>query len=1755
MLKKYLIFVFLCFVFIGCQSEQKENNTSQSQNIIRLKSQGLLDGAPYVEFKTGVLSSKDKSINEISAKINDATEQVKIIFDNNTLYLFPKLNANTAYKMSFNFAGEDINLDFKTAFANLDLNNADFNTKNNETFFSADISLSPFYDESLLSKALKLTKSGKTLNFKIEKQNNSYHLRSDTFALNDETEELKLSVDKDILALKENLSFKFQSPAKKEFVFISANPADKLINIKFSDELDGKQNFNDFITLNPDLKFKAWATGRTLKISANFSSNSTYTLSIAKGLKSVNGNVLKESVNNINVNFKDLEPAVSFAQDGTFLASSQGRKIYIKTRNIKKVRAVVSQVFVNNISEYLRYKNIIWSKNDASDKVFSAADSFYYVGKEVLSKDIYIQEDKNSWVQTAIDLSELKDLSGIFVIKLYINQDDLDYNFEDSDKKWDFLDKSQISKNLIFSNIALSAQKINNKLIVNARDYTTNEALRSLHIELVDNTNQIFQSATSDLNGDVSFTLNEDNRLLYIIASDSKQASILKLSNPLSTDGYDVAGLQESGAIKAFIYTDRGVYRPGDDIHLSIVVREDKKSLEHPIYLRFTNPQNQVLINDETLNSVGDGVYYKKLSTDKNDINGIYHLSLNIGGQYFSQDILVQSVVPNRIKVELSADDNFGKYLDYNISSKYLFGAAAANLNYKINAYFYTHTYKNSKYPSYIFKNPSLLNLKDESDDEGNLNEQGKVSSSLVLPEKILNSQGYNFDVQLVSEVFESGGRSVKSVKNVNLNKYKYFVGVKSLENDYVAEGSKLSFDVIVSDLKDNLLKGKKLEYKIYQNDYSWWWDYDSYDEFLRSIKQDRNSIIVESGELVSSDKPVKIEFDTKSYYGNMFIEISDKESGVSTGENFYVSSWGEPNNADIVSSLKIKSDKQNYQIGEDAKLEFESVAGAKALVTLSNNVGIIERFVIDTKDKSTSVDIPIKKEYTPNIYVSVSLFQDYQKLDNDRALRLFGVVPLKVEDPSTKLDLELKAPDKILPNSDFKVEIQSKDKKAYTYTIAIVDEGLLDLSDFKTPDIWGYFYAKMGFNLKTYDTYSQIIPKFTGGDMERAKRANKNRDDEAQRFKPVVLFNAPVKSDEQGYAKLSFKMPSYMGSVRVMVIASSQNSFASAEKNIQVSAPVVMLQTLPRTLRIGDNFTLLTQIFKTQKEVKNATLNIKSQKGLISFNKTSQNVEFGTSMSKDIAIEANVSNSNIGMDTLEFELKTKDYTYKDEVQIDIKALNPYTYENNMSLVKAGESKEFDIDKGYVLGTTNASIKVSATPILDIEKRLKYLLNYPYGCIEQTTSAVLPQLFIDKFSMNFDKQKAINNINAAIERYAKFQTADGGFSYWPGDKESNWYGSNYAGMFLVLAKQNGYYVPQSLYERWLKYEQEFVKRSFDDNNYGLKMQANSLYLLALAKEPNLSAMNFLYERIDKLSNEAKWQLAAAYSLSGMSDIAKKIADSTPLVANSRYYDIDYGSTIRDNAIMANAYKQVYGKTNEDLIKNISDVLLSNDYLSTQSTGYALYALSMGINLKDEAQNNYIDADLKINEQDYNLNQNSPQNFDFKEGKAVLKAKKDTYVSFGVEGVRLKENPPFANKIKLSRSFYDEKGNAIDETKLKSGQTFYMKISVSLNENANSVSNVALTQILPSGWEVSNTILDKNARSFARNSPYDFIDVRDDKIMWFFPLYRYNDATRSFYVKLNAITPGSYTLSGAYAEAMYDDTYKALSSSEKVIVER
>lgn len=1773
---RFLLVSFFVLFTLSCSSDP-----TSLENGLRAKTSGELgyNKDVFIEFEDKILIDEDRK-NFLDVKINGDSKEVEARYEGNTVFISNEFKPNSQINMKLNIAKKDIQLNFKTPKLSYKILNTDFIPTDKKGFvaFSITLSKSSNLDFDYVN-GISLYLDGKV--FKIIKKigtKERIKLISQEIELTDEARTVEVKFLSKHLGSDKDETLTYTTPYNKtDLQIINSSTSERLISIDFSATLDEKQNLKDFVSISPAIDFRAVSVGNQLRLSANFDRTLKYTVSIMQGLSSKDGLKTSKKLEQ-SISFSDLEPGLSFANSGVFLPSSADRKIAFKSRNIRKVKLTVHQIYTNNLSEYLRYKNFEKGIDTSSDSVLNthydeyADNNFEYVSSKILEKEFDIDFKKNEWVLNEIKLDGLKDLSGVFAVSLESDEDSIEYEFDEDYKKYRFLENSKISKNIIFSNMAIIAQAINDKIYINVRDYTSKDALANVKISVVDKQNQILAQANTDSNGDVVVSTNTDKALL-VIASNEKEASVLRLSDPVNLDGFDVAGIQNPGSLKAFIYTDRGVYRPGDNIHLTVVALNENEHLKHPIILSLSDSKSVKILDDVKINPSSDYMFYHEIKLDSNAPTGIYKAQFKIGSSEFYKDILVHTVAPNRLKVNFSniymQDDN----LNYDLNSTYLFGAPSTNLKFKTSVRFSVNNFTNSKYKDYIFSDKSILLYSYLDNHTSNLNENGFANSSFSLPTYIKNALGTNFKASLSAEVFESGGQSTVAVADdVDIIKTNFFVGLKKLKNSYVKSGTKLDFQAIVSGLDENLIADRKLLYKIYKVDYSWWWDYDNFESFLRSSKRDSSSTLVDEGYVKSGKNPVNISFDTGANYGNMYILVYDEEKpNVRAMQSFYVSSFGEPSKADIVSSLQMKSDKKEYSVNDTALIEFESVKDAKALITVSNDRDILQNFVLDTKDKSTSFELKLDKTYAPNVYVSVNLIQNYNSLENDKALKLFGVIPIMVNDSSTKLDLSLKTPEKILPNTDFEIEISSKQKKEYAYTVAIVDEGLLSLTDFKSPDIWGYFYAKTGFKLKVFDTYDKIISKLdekvsavfsTGGDKEL--RVDKNKDDEAQRFKPVVLFNAPAKSDKNGYAKLKFKMPSYMGEVRVMVVASAKDSFGSVSKNVKVSAPVVLLETVPRVLRMGDEFKLLSQIFKTEDGVKNASLSLRSKNKLIDFERSSIKVDFDNAQNKDVVFNAKVKDDLVGKDEIEFELRSGSYTYKNSIEIDIKPLNAYTYERKSYALKAGEKMDFIIDDSFVRSDVKATIKLSSSPIINLESRLKYLLSYPYGCIEQTTSAVLPQLYIDRFSKKAPKQKAINNINAALERYTKFQTADGGFAYWQGGKSSHLFGSAYAGMFLLLAKDAGYNVNENMLKRWISYQKNFVSSNTSnlDNNalYHINLQAYSLYLLALAKEPNISAMNMLYEKRKDLSTESQWLLAAAYKLAGIDDIALKIASSISVNKDSDdiFNRYSFGSTTRQNAMIAEAYRQIYGKNNENLVKALSDSLNSNNYLSTQSAGYALFALAKAYDLSKEAKNANMDALLKINEQNIRLDSSDELSFEFEKGKASVDTNNPMFVDFSVEGVKKEIAKPYKNNLEVKREFYDEFGNLLSTNEFTSSDTIFLKLTVSMNSNvSSSLSNVALVQLLPSGFEVANELLAKNTSKIKSSNPQntnflDFVDIRDDKIMWFFNIYRANQPY-SLYIKLNAVSPGKFTMPGAYVEAMYDNNFQALGEAQSIIV--
>ncbi len=1546
------------------------------------------------------------------------------------------------------------------------------------------------------------------------------------------------------------------------------------IQITFSENLGVNKNLDSYISLN-DVEFDVINFKNKILLKGNFDPNRVYKLEILKGLKSHNGLKLNDNFK-ADINFKEAEPKIAFANDGIILPSINQQKISFKSINIKKVKLKVKKIYPNNTTQFLQD---LAFKGNGNAFSYQFDEYLYKIGDIVFEKEFTLKNSKNNWQQSEVELANFKDEQGFFIVELAFDENGIDYTFPEEVDNWKkarfFRNNAKIAKVVLFSDLGLVAQKTQDHYVVTVTNILTNSVVAGAKVQAISQNNQLIAEAIANANGEVRFDLNANQKtdVFYFLAESGKQKTILKLrDSQLSYDGFSVDGLFANAGIKGFIYTDRDIYRPHDEIHLAIIARNQNKTFptNHPISLNIYTPTGKKFLTNHVVKNGKDGFYSYSFKTNLDSETGIWKIDAKIGDVSFSKNISIETVVPYKIKVnlDLPAAINLNQTAKINLAlgADYLFGAPADGLKYESTLSLREDKIKFEKFKNYNFNNPTISRFSyDDLEKKGTLNSEGKAKFNFELHKVALKN--LNLMALITTKVLETSGRPIIQRSLVKVNKFDSYIGIEQPQNNYIKVGDNLNLQaIVVSADGEKLIAGKKIQYRIYQNEYSWWWDYSSESDFVRSIKTDVHTKLLHSQTIESGVKPVLIDYPIQSE-GDVFVEIKDLESGQSAGVHLNASDWTDPSLRKKVDKLKLETDRKIYNIGDTAQVIYEGAQGAKALITIEKSGRILKRFWRDVKSTKNQEAIEITEDMFPNAYVSISLFQDYNNYTNDRPLRLYGAVPLMVNNEATKLNLRLDVPQELKPNQKFKVKVKNLANSKMDYTIAIVDEGLLDITAFKTPNPWNYFYQKEAMQILTFDNYNEVIGKTlgkvhqvlkAGGDEAIDNLRNKHLGkEEVQRFKPVAMFKGVLTTDAQGEGEVEFTMPNYMGSVRVMVVAADQYKYGSAEVQVKVKAPIVMNASLPRTLKVGDKFTIPVELFGLDDELGEVKLTMH-----YSGKTQTQSLTLNNKDKKTLYFSAFVPNK-VGADKITFKVASKKYAYQEVTDINVHSNNPYVYFNELKIIPQGGSVHFKAPENSIAGTVASQINISSSPILAIDQRLKYLIRYPYGCAEQTTSSVLPQLFIHQLASatEFNPKTITHNINAGIARLAKFQLDDGSFSYWQGQNKTDLWAGNYIAHFLILAKDNGYYVPAELLKKWVKFTKQQVKSS----QYDVNKKAYSLYLLAAIGEPDISTMNMLYENhLAQLSLVNKWLLASAYKLIGEEQMALALAQGLSVQVptnDDHWYRYSYGSKLRDKAIMLNAYYKIYGKVENTLYTEILQALQSSDWLSTQSVGYSLLALA---DMSQPQDSQEISGNLEINGKAKKFTtQHGKYRLSLPENVRTLKITTtnphNSFVNYFWEGVPINyEREDIAKNLQLERYFYDDYGNEINPEHIASGQSFWLEIKVgTVNNRYININEVALTQVLPTGWEIENLrALNQEYPAWVqakmRGTNIDYQDIRDDRVMWFFDYQ--GSSSRSFFIKLNAVTVGEYKFPATVAEAMYDQNYEAYLSGFDVSVE-
>ena len=925
----------------------------------------------------------------------------------------------------------------------------------------------------------------------------------------------------------------------------------------------------------------------------------------------------------------------------------------------------------------------------------------------------------------------------------------------------------------------------------------------------------------------------------------------------------------------------------------------------------------------------------------------------------------------------------------------------------------------------------------------------------------------------------------------------------------------------------------------VYRMSSYWWWDASSAASQARYAKSALNAQYKTLRTTLSNGRGQVTMRWSAGDYGYYLVRVTGARQAHSATCVVCVSSSdyrGDVSSVtDAATRLAIARDKDKYVPGDRAKITIPSSPGARALVSVESGSFVRESRWIECTDRQTSFEIPVREGMAPNVYVSVTLVQPHGNTLNDAPMRLFGVLRLPIEDVGTRLAPVVEMPESVKPESEITIRVRERNGKRMSYVLALVDEGLLGLTRFKTPDPYLYFNATEALGVRTWDLFDYVIGAYggrieqlfaIGGDAEQPNTGALR----AQRFKPVVRFLGAERLAAGKTNTHRIALPPYFGSVRVMVVASNGRAFGSAAKEVAVKKPLLVQATLPRVVSTDEEIELPVTVFALEKGVGKTDVRVTVNEAFSVVGPQSRSVVLGDEGEQVVTFRLKAGRQT-GIGKVRVTAASSGDNSASEIEIDVREPNPYVTTSEDRILQPGETVRVKPLKAS--GT--ARLELSSIPPIDLSRRLEYLVRYPHGCIEQITSGAFPQLYLPSVAECDEEmlQDIDRNIKSVLSRLGGYQLSNGAFAYWRGGTSPSEWGTAYAVHFMTEAAKYGYAVDRTTLDRALKY----LRGSTFDNPLTL---AYAQYVLALGGTPDRGAMNRLREKSAQAGSNARWLLAAAYALDGNRKVAEELTAQTANTAAPKAdpYDGTYNSPERQMAIVL--MTQTLLGQREAAFRTaltMSDILKKDKWLSTQSTAWMLNTLA------NFASTGQTGIDARIGREQLRSAKSIASMPLTAETEVKNTGTGSLYLVVSQSYTPGKgEEAEAASGLKIDVRYRDMNGAPLDPQSVAVSTDFYAVVTITNTSGYERYADLALTHIVPAGWEIT---------SERDLSAVTYQDIRDDRVLSYFDLR--SGESKEIPIKLTAAYKGRYYLPSVYCEAMYDNSVRALRKGEWIEV--
>jgi uncharacterized protein YfaS (alpha-2-macroglobulin family) len=1645
-------------------------------------------------------------------------------------------------------------------------------TRGREANVIVQLDLDFNYETNLTEAASKLRLSayGRPVSFNAVNSGTGKTLSVQFAPLNDKDEEVSLDIalDKGITIANSKVSSEKDTAmvapiASRYTLAVTAVEAqhtgtEGVVNVSLSQPVT-EEGLKAKVKIEPAVNFEISAeeSGFTIT-SKEFDPAKTYQMTLAPDLEGSFGGKMKEEKAEMIV-FGELDPAINFINSkGVYLSSKGYRNLAMNIVNVPKVSVTVVKVYENNMLQLFRNGGSYGYVYDENDDYHN----YDYYNTENLGDTVFATTydvsrlpKSNAARLLHLDFSDkLRGYNGVYVITI-----------ASTEQKW-----VQQSKILSLSDIGLIVKQEADKMYVFANSIRNATPLKNVKVSFISTTNQ--QVFTTETNGDGEAVFENMKakapgfNIGLVSAKQGEEYSFIWLDQSrVETSRYDVGGRSTNATgLNAWIYAERNLYRPGETIHASTIVRDEGWGLpgEMPVKLRLLMPNGKELSTRRKILN-GQGSTETDFEVPHTALTGTYVLQAFTGNDVLlaTYNFSIEDFMPDRIKSDLKLnkeDFGIGEGLTTTLRADNLFGTPAANRNYEWELNIDKTDFEAKGYEDYTFEVQKKCSFNTVFR-SGRTDEAGHAAETATLGEELRETGLLKGNIR--ATVFDETGRPVHRYAQFKVYAQPVFIGIRNF-NSYVGTRSPLRIGLVALDRKGTP-QSQPLTVTV--------------------IRKEWQNVIQENGGKYKyvaqwSDKIVQTQQVSCSGSNTAFTYVPDLSgqyevrvarpgSDAYVAQTFYAYGYGDTQYSSFEvnneGNVTIKPDKESYAPGETMNLLFTTPFEGRMLISIERDK-VIEHVFVQTQNKSASLQLKATDAYLPNVYVSATLFRAMDASDMPLTVA-HGFRNVKVEAKQYKLPVAVTLTEKSRSRTKQVITVKTA-PRAYV-TVAAVDEGILQVKNYKTPDPYSYFYQKVALGVGSFDIYPLLLPEYkttlssTGGDAGDDGQNARVNPLFVNRVKNVSFWSGILQADGSGTVRYEIDVPQFSGDIRVMAVAYKDKGFGSFDNHMKVADPIVISTALPRFLSPKDEAVMPVTLSNTT--AKDATAEVTVVvKGPLAVSSITQTVRIKPN-SEGRAVFTIAAAQQIGAGSVTVSVKALGETFTNETEIAVRPAASLQKQYQGGTVAAGTVAAIPMNAGFIPGTMSGSLVVSTSPLAQFSKSLAYLVHYPHGCVEQTTSAAFPQLYyadlVRALGSNSSTGENPNyNVQQAILKLQSMQLPNGALSYWPGGDYESWWGSVYAAHFLLEAQRAGFEVNPNTLSRLLEYvkfrlkKKEMVDYYFNGKerkSIAAKEIPYSLYVLALARQPQQSTMNYYKGNLPMLSLDGRYLLSAAYALSGLKDQSKQVLPPAFAgeKANTAFGGSFYSYT-RDRAIALNALLDIDPANPQvaELARQLSAELRNNSYLNTQESVFSI--LAMGKIARQSAGTN-AEAQVLAAGKAVASTKGTPLKIDlkpyFNQALQVRVSGKGQYFFFRelmgttADGKITEED----KYMSVRRSFYDRSGKPISGTTFKQNDLIVVKLTI-VAQYSGEIENVVITDMLPAGLEIENTRLNamqdmKWISEAKEKEEPDYMDVRDDRLNLFTTV---NSTMKTFYYMVRAVSPGTYRLGPVQADAMYNGMY-------------